>query len=75
MTPKEKAEQIYNEIKNKTECKCYDFNLDKAKESTLITHRHIILALEEYGKTTFELQNMETEFRWWQQVKKEIELL
>ena len=31
-----------------------------------------IKALEEYGKQTMELQNLDREFAWWDKVKQEI---
>jgi hypothetical protein len=72
MIPKEKANEIVNKYLINTPIVC---GIDIAKQCALIAVDEIISALEEYGKTTFELQNMESEFRWWQEVKKEIELL
>jgi len=59
-----------------------------AKKCALIAVDEILEALEEYDKRTenylkedfpdyfsFELQNMDSEFRFWEQVKKEIEKL
>lgn len=59
-----------------------------AKQSALITVNEILEALEEYDERTenylkedfpdyfsFELQNMEQDLRFYEQVKKEIELL
>jgi len=74
MTPKEKAEELY--------CK-YD-SLFKApfkkhqqlKECALIAVDEIEQALTDYGRgNSLQLQNMDSEFRFWEQVKKEIEKL
>jgi hypothetical protein len=69
MTPKEKAEQMFNDMKG---FRVKHIHSKKCATKAVI---EVILALEEYGKSTDELQNMESEFRWWQEVKKEIEIL
>lgn len=40
-----------------------------AKQCALIDVRNTIKALEEYGRSTDELQNMEREFAWWDKVE------
>ena len=74
MTPKEKAEELY--------CK-YD-SLFKApfkkhqqlKDCCLIAVDEIEEALTDYGRgDSLQLQNMDSEFRFWEQVKQEIENL
>jgi len=73
-SPKEKAEDLY--------CK-YD-SLFKApfkkhqqlKECALIAVDEIEQALTDYGRgNSLQLQNMDSEFRFWEQVKQEIEKL
>jgi len=46
-----------------------------AKETALIDVRNTIAALEDYGKRTMELQNMDREFAWWDEVYAEIKNL
>ena len=84
MTPKEKALEIFNKM-----CNSVDELLPlDVKQCALITVNEIIDALETYDEKTeeylneefpnyfsFELQNMEQDLRFYQQVKKEIELL
>ena len=43
-----------------------------AKICGLITVDEIINSLENYGKESDELQNMENDFRYWQEVKQEL---
>ena len=45
-----------------------DFRL--AVDLALIDVRNTIKALEDYGRRTDELQNMEREFAWWDKVEK-----
>ena len=85
MTPKEKAEQLVDKMYT-----CYQGHIDKytAKQCALIAVDEIIDALETYDERTeeylnnvypnylsCELQNMEQDFRYYKQVKKEIEKL
>ena len=71
MTPQEKAKELvnsyYKEIKY----------LERAKQCALIAVNEIIDALEKYDdrNDTFELQNMDGDFRYWDKVKQEIEKL
>ena len=44
----------------------------KAKQCTLIAVDEIINSLENYGKESDELQNMENDFRYWQEVRQEL---
>ena len=76
MTPKEKAEslidrfipntRIWNDEKGWEDC------MESAKRCALITVDEIINSLENYGKESDELQNMENDFRYWQEVKQEL---
>ena len=84
MTPKEKAEQLVKkyltycvEIYDNMGFDDYDYNEDKAKECALIAVDEIIDALEKYDdrNDTYELQNMDGDFRYWDKVKQEIEKL
>jgi hypothetical protein len=68
-TPKEKAEQMFNDMKG------FRVKHIHSKKCAIKAVIEVISALEEYGKTTFELQNMESEFRWWDEVKTELEKL
>lgn len=84
MTPKEKAQQLVKKyLPNFIEqydnhgFDDYDYNEDKAKECALIAVDEIIDALEKYDdrNDTYELQNMDGDFRYWDKVKQEIEKL
>ena len=76
MNPKAKAEnliekfipntRIWNDEKGWEDC------MESAKRCALITVDEIINSLENYGKESDELQNMENDFRYWQEVKKEL---
>jgi hypothetical protein len=83
MTPKEKAKELIDKFK----CVNYDLNdIDSHKEGAFIAVDEIIDALEKYDELTekhlkdefdvtyfsCELQNMDSDFRYWQQVKQEI---
>jgi hypothetical protein len=83
-SPKEKAEEIFNKMYN---CEL-DISYYAAKQCALIAVDEILEALEEYDERTenylkkdfpnyfsSELQNMEQDLRYWQDVKKEIEKL
>ena len=62
MTAKEKAQQLEER---------FEGNVKYA----LIAVDEIMLALKDYGDSSYELQNMDREFNFWQQVKQEIEKL
>ena len=76
MNPKAKAEnliekfipntRIWNDEKGWEDC------MESAKRCALITVDEIINSLENYGKESDELQNMENDFRYWQEVKQEL---
>ena len=69
MTPKEKANELFNKMKG------FRVKHTHSKKCASIAVDEIILALTEYGKTSLELQNMDSEFRYWDQVKEEIQNL
>lgn len=46
-----------------------------AKQCALTTVDEIVNALTAYGETTHELQNMDREFAYWENVKQEIQEL
>lgn len=46
-----------------------------AKQCALIAVGEVEKALTEYGRANDELQNMDREFNYWQEVRKEIEKL
>jgi hypothetical protein len=87
MTAKEKAVELYNKfneqipidaefsdtVENANRKIWYDHVA--TKRCALIAVDEIIKALEDYGRSTMELQNMEREFAWWDKVKTEIEKL
>jgi len=74
MTAKDKALELINnfEIKFYT-MGGYVTDGDETIKYCLGIVDEIIKALKEYGDTSFELQNMDGEFRFWYEVKKEIE--
>ena len=87
MSPKEKAEKlvekyyvtIYYTIHQQQkgeECTFLVVN-EKAKQCALIAIDEIEKSLLEYDNrnATYELQNMDRDFSYWEQVKQEIELL
>ena len=69
MTPKEKAEELVEKFSDLEDGEMY---IGKAKQCTLIAVDEIINSLENYGKESDELQNMENDFRYWQEVKQEL---
>ena len=76
MTPKEKALELYT----KYETLCRDFTRgvsikEFAKESALVAVDEIYFAIYNYLKDTYELQNADREFAYWEEVKQEIEKL
>ena len=83
MTPKEKADELWNkyvEAKIVTEGKYSNYRgltTEHAKVCALIAVDEIIEALLEYDirNATYELQKMDRDFNYWEEVKKEIENL
>lgn len=69
MTAQEKAYQLYGKYRS---CQLLPFF---AKKCALIAVDEIEKALTEYGRANDELQNMDREFNYWQEVRKEIEKL
>ena len=75
MTAKEKAFELFN--------KMYKYQLDKkapiswelAKKQAFICVCEIIKVLIDYGTESYELQNMDSEFRFLDEVKNELEKL
>ena len=81
MTPKQKAEELVEKFKPHSHFWVYDFGrkkdydieqLENAVECALIAVDEIINSLENYGKESDELQNMENDFSYWQDVKQEL---
>jgi len=70
MTPKEKALELIEDMQNAPEI---GYN-EHAKQCALIAVDEIIEALLEYDirNATYELQNMDRDFNYWEEVKKEI---
>jgi hypothetical protein len=90
MTPKDKAKELFNKMYMVEDpMGNYPMCFDTAKQCALILVDEIINALDiydtltesnlkqEFGLDYFscELQNMDNDFRYWQQVKHEIEKL
>jgi hypothetical protein len=79
MTPKEKAIELFDKMHwamphpSTTNAEIYIIS----KQCALITVDEIIEALLEYDNrnATYELQNMDRDFNYWEEVKKEIENL
>ena len=78
LTPKQKAKELVNKyIPHIAGADRYNSTLgiyDKhiSKQCALIAVDEIINSLENYGKESDELQNMENDFRYWQEVKEEL---
>ena len=76
LTPKEKAKELYTLFsKHAKYWDCYNdspLEIDHTKQCALIAIDEIIKSLENYGKESDELQNMENDFRYWQEVKEEL---
>ena len=78
LTPKQKAEELVNKyIPHIAGADRYNSTLgiyDKeiSKQCALIAVDEIINSLENYGKESDELQNMENNFRYWQEVRQEL---
>ena len=77
MTPKEKAEQLVDKFRSNIISFLSDNMKDQnAKQCALIAVEEIEQALTDYGRgDSLELQNMDSEFRYWWKVKEEIEKL
>ena len=69
LTPKEKAKELVEKFSDLEDGEMY---IGKAKQCALITVDEIINSLENYGKESDELQNMENDFRYWQEVKEDL---
>ena len=75
LTPKKKAEELvyfYQNLLTPLSEKKDDFFFSRCKKCALIAVDEIINSLENYGKESDELQNMENDFRYWQEVKQEL---
>jgi hypothetical protein len=87
MTPKEKAQELADKFYQTTPNEAWineplgiseEYKAWKqAKQCALIAVNEIIEALLEYDNrnNTYELQNMDRDFNYWEQVKQEIENL
>ena len=82
MTPKEKAieliDKMYNtehcgikHIPNKRYCDCSEINMFQAKQCALIAVDEILDFMYEFNLE----KNMSIRYKWWQDVKQEIEKL
>jgi hypothetical protein len=72
MTPKEKARELFD----KYQIAGSQWYVDTTKKYALIAVDEIEQALTDYGRgDSLQLQNMDSEFRFWEQVKQEIEKL
>jgi hypothetical protein len=70
MNAKEKAFELFNKMKKHTECKCNSWDDDNANDSALV-------AVEEILKADLRSSPYQTEspFKYWSNVKQEIEKL
>jgi hypothetical protein len=77
MTPKEKAKEIYCKYTDALDIRDLRTTANPfAKRCALIAVDEIEQALTDYGRgDSLELQNMDSTFRYWQEVKQEIENL
>jgi len=82
MIPKQKSEDLIDKYRTYIRIGKYDNNVSEdeiylAKQCALIAVDEIIEALLEYDNrnATYELQNMDRDFNYWEQVKQEIEKL
>jgi hypothetical protein len=76
MTPKEKAEDLINKFYIKGDMLKESHSYRLAKKCALIAVDEIEKSLLEYDNrnNTYELQNMDRDFNYWKQVKKELEI-
>lgn len=75
MTPKEKAIDLFNKMKKHTECKCFSYDNDNAKESALVCVNEILSNefLEPQIKRHIgNVQPNPTQLEYWIEVRKEI---
>ena len=77
MNPKAKAENLIEKFIPNTriwndEKKIWEDCIESAKRCAFIAVDEIINSLENYGKESDELQNMENDFRYWQEVRQEL---
>lgn len=82
MTPKEKANELFEQFgmyvngyvgsSMLSNFEFPDVLLERQKEITIKVIDTIMKSLQEYGNDTHELQNMDAEMRYWNQVKEEI---
>lgn len=77
MMPKAKAENLIEKFIPNTriwneEKKVLEDCIESAKRCAFIAVDEIINSLENYGKESDELQNMENDFRYWQEVRQEL---
>jgi len=77
LTPKEKAKEIYCKYTDALDIRDLRTTANPfAKRCALIAVDEIEQALTDYGRgDSLELQNMDSTFRYWQEVKQEIENL
>ena len=78
MTPKEKAKELYCKYTDALNIRDLQTTANPfAKQCALILIDEIIDALAEYDErnNTYELQNMDRDFNYWQQVKSELQSL
>lgn len=78
MTATEKAKEILEKINNGKISKalwknCSDYDRKDLKRKALIVLDEVESALTEYGKESMELQNMDSEFRYWDSVRNAVE--
>jgi hypothetical protein len=66
MTPKEKAEELFEAMKG------FRVKHTHSKKCARVAVEQIELALTNYGATSDELQNMDSEWRFWQSVTNEL---
>lgn len=74
----EKAREILEKINNGKISKalwdnCSDYARKDLKRKALIVIDEVKSALTDYGKESMELQNMDSEFRYWDSVRKAVE--
>jgi hypothetical protein len=79
MTPKDKADKLFDTfwfVNTSDGLGIIDdeLTLEDRKQCALIVVDEIEKALTDYGRgDSFQLQNMDSEFRFWEQVKQEIQ--
>ncbi|MCL1656791.1 hypothetical protein M2T79_09285 [Elizabethkingia miricola] len=77
MTPKEKADKLYWKFVKIIDPHWGIFIRKDVKlksiQCAIISAEESLRAVEKYGRDNDELQNMENEFRFWNEVKQELE--